>query len=327
MPTVTVPDCDDGVGLELSSRNVILDIEKGSAADRSGVFLLGDRVLGVDGELLGSRELCDVICPASEHTFELERETAAPDSKRRRLDNGAPAVQQPPPSVTAVGTSGTDGAARSAMYTSLGSRASQEDAYTVVDDGWIVVGASEGGENGHGADASVAREAWPPCRFYGVFDGHNGDAASQLASRMVWAELQPALVAHVRATSSVPTDQMLRTAVRAAFHSTEEAVLRDAGECGSTAVCVLLIGDTLCVANLGDSRAVLCRAEVGAHPPRSPVARRAHAIAVPHRTSHALPHTPSPHALPPTPCRTLSHPSAAFGVADRRPQAQRQGGG
>eukprot|EP00966_Prymnesium_polylepis_P303127 7002172-Prymnesium_polylepis.1 len=47
-----------------------------------------------------------------------------------------------------------------------------------------------------------------------------------------------------------------------AFRQTEAAVLARAGECGTTAVCVLLIGGKMVVTNLGDSRAVLCRSEV-----------------------------------------------------------------
>ena len=57
MLKVTVTGCDDGVGLELSERNVILTVEPQSAADRNGSLLPGDRVVGVDGEVDGDDEL------------------------------------------------------------------------------------------------------------------------------------------------------------------------------------------------------------------------------------------------------------------------------
>ncbi|KAL1524090.1 hypothetical protein AB1Y20_019000 [Prymnesium parvum] len=239
---VVVTGCHDGVGLELSEENVILQIEEGSAAHRSRLFALHDHVLAVDGEFLHGRRLCDVIAPAPTHAFVLARAAEPPSRGSQKRVRECPAAELPPPPSRRAAS---DGAGRSAVCTSLGSRPSQEDAYTRVDEGW----------------ASAEAAAWPGCRFYAVFDGHNGAGASTLAAQTLWEELRPRLREDVRAAGSVPSAQALRASLGGAFEATEAAVLRQAAHCGSTAVCALLLGDVLCVANLGDSRAVLCRAE------------------------------------------------------------------
>ena len=69
----------------------------------------------------------------------------------------------------------------------IGSRPSQEDRLTIVDDGWSA--APDG--TLVGSDSA----GWPRCRFYAVFDGHLGEAVAEKASVMLWSHLQPALIA------------------------------------------------------------------------------------------------------------------------------------
>lgn len=170
--------------------------------------------------------------------------------------------------------------------THIGSRPAQEDRLTIVDDGWSVAPDS--------AD-------WPRCRFYAVFDGHLGGAAAEAASFVLWSHLQPALIALQRRSPSgddaiegdapssealalsadggaalpsaaagvaapplaaPPSAEALKAAMREAFRATEQQLLEQADEqSGSTAVCVLLLGNQLVVGHVGDSRAVLCHAE------------------------------------------------------------------
>ncbi|KAL1495447.1 hypothetical protein AB1Y20_016815 [Prymnesium parvum] len=80
--TVTIHGClpaNGGVGVDLNTSNVILELRDNTAAaiafakDASNALRPGDRVLSVDGEPLGGRILTDVIVPAETHTFEVER--------------------------------------------------------------------------------------------------------------------------------------------------------------------------------------------------------------------------------------------------------------
>lgn len=144
-----------------------------------------------------------------------------------------------------------------AHCTHIGSRPAQEDRLTIVGDGWSV---DPDGTPSDGAD-------WPRCRFYAVFDGHLGDSAADAASVLLWSHLQPSLIALQRRPPSgdasggeAPSAEALEGAMREAFHATEQQLLEQAHESGSTAVCVLLLGDQLCVGHVGDSRAVLCHA-------------------------------------------------------------------
>ena len=120
----------------------------------------------------------------------------------------------------------------------------------MVSDGWAGL---------EGVDTT----GWPACRFFGVFDGHSGDAASELVSTTLWPTLRSGLVDLLTAAPTTPSAAALEAAMQSAFATTDERVLADAAAAssGSTASVALVLGDALCVANLGDSRTVLCRAE------------------------------------------------------------------
>ena len=136
-----------------------------------------------------------------------------------------------------------------AVTSNIGKRASQEDRYALINDVW--------------SEVSVPAADLPPCRFFGVFDGHVSDAAAELASTLLWSKLQTSLVGLMGDTahSVLPSSGAIELAMRDAFAATDKHVCEVAGTSGTTATCALQLGDTLCVANLGDSRTVLCRAE------------------------------------------------------------------
>ncbi|CAM9213865.1 unnamed protein product, partial [Chrysoparadoxa australica] len=98
-------------------------------------------------------------------------------------------------------------------------------------------------------------------KFYGVFDGHRGSKAAKYASRALHTNLEILLD---RATRGGMT---MEEAVTQSFIKTHEDFLKlDEGtseaaggdESGTTATVVLVYPDELVVANVGDSRAVLC---------------------------------------------------------------------
>ena len=76
----------------------------------------------------------------------------------------------------------------------IGSRPSQEDRLTIVDNGWSAAP--------DGTLAGSDSAGWPRCRFYAVFDGHLGEAVAEKASVMLWSHLQPALIALQRRAAS-----------------------------------------------------------------------------------------------------------------------------
>ncbi|GJP56222.1 hypothetical protein CLOM_g15300 [Closterium sp. NIES-68] len=115
-----------------------------------------------------------------------------------------------------------------------------EDAHVAVDDLSQAIG-----------DVAVAH----PRAFYGIFDGHGGDAAAQFARQK--------LLGHVVRDAAFPLH--VGSALRNAFLRTDrelETARTPEGyamESGTTALAVLLLGRSLYVANAGDCRAVLCR--------------------------------------------------------------------
>jgi len=104
---------------------------------------------------------------------------------------------------------------------------------------------------------------WPPCRFYGVFDGHNGPGASTLVATLLWSQVQSRLVSLLREVPSMPSGAALEKVIRDAFAATEAHLCEEesVSTSGCTATCALVLGDVLVVANLGDSRTVLCHGE------------------------------------------------------------------
>jgi len=106
--------------------------------------------------------------------------------------------------------------------------------------------------------------------YFGVFDGHGGSQVSELAAK----QLHKNILSHFRAKQVQPAsrDEKLKGAIREAYIQTDKEILglaerKKFEQQGSTAITVLLHGNPklgtalrLVVANVGDSRAVLCRA-------------------------------------------------------------------
>lgn len=106
--------------------------------------------------------------------------------------------------------------------------------------------------------------------YFGVFDGHGGSHVSDLAAK----NLHKNVLAHFRQKQVQPAsrDEKLKVALREAFTQTDKEILALAErkkfeQQGSTALVAMLHGNPklgtalrLVVSNVGDSRAVLCRA-------------------------------------------------------------------
>ncbi|XP_060097947.1 integrin-linked kinase-associated serine/threonine phosphatase 2C [Heteronotia binoei] len=97
--------------------------------------------------------------------------------------------------------------------------------------------------------------------YFAVFDGHGGVRASKYAAQ----NLHQNLIRKFPKGEIPSVEKTIRRCLLDAFKHTDEEFLRQASsqkpawKDGSTATCVLVIDNTLYIANLGDSRAILCR--------------------------------------------------------------------
>ncbi|RRT61244.1 hypothetical protein BHE74_00058768 [Ensete ventricosum] len=89
--------------------------------------------------------------------------------------------------------------------------------------------------------------------LFGVFDGHGGARAAEYVKTHLFSNLirHPKFISD---TKSAIADAYSHT--DSEFLKSENSQNRDAGSTASTAI---LVGDRLLVANVGDSRAVICR--------------------------------------------------------------------
>ncbi|KAK8645268.1 hypothetical protein V6N13_119111 [Hibiscus sabdariffa] len=89
--------------------------------------------------------------------------------------------------------------------------------------------------------------------LFGVFDGHGGARAAEYVKHHLFSNLikHPKFISD---TKSAIADAYNHT--DSEFLKSENNQIRDAGSTASTAI---LVGDRLLVANVGDSRAVICR--------------------------------------------------------------------
>ncbi|XP_026082914.1 integrin-linked kinase-associated serine/threonine phosphatase 2C-like isoform X3 [Carassius auratus] len=99
--------------------------------------------------------------------------------------------------------------------------------------------------------------------YFAVFDGHGGARASQFAAE----NLHQTLLSKFPKGDVENLEKLVRKCLLDTFRQTDEDFLKKASsqkpawKDGSTATCMLVVDDVLYVANLGDSRAVLCRLE------------------------------------------------------------------
>lgn len=99
--------------------------------------------------------------------------------------------------------------------------------------------------------------------YFAVFDGHGGTRASLFAAE----NLHPTILSKFPKGDVENLDKLVKKCLLDSFRQTDEEFLKKASsqkpvwKDGSTATCLLVVDDVLYVANLGDSRAVLCRVE------------------------------------------------------------------
>ena len=107
-----------------------------------------------------------------------------------------------------------------------------------------------------------------PLSYFAVYDGHGGSSASAFLSQCLHVNVVEGLAAIskdiqgvVGSVEASGIDHAIRRTLRDAFMKTDRQFLSTAStpEHGSTATTVLLMGQRLYCANVGDSRTVLCR--------------------------------------------------------------------
>nr|XP_009663424.1 PREDICTED: integrin-linked kinase-associated serine/threonine phosphatase 2C [Struthio camelus australis] len=97
--------------------------------------------------------------------------------------------------------------------------------------------------------------------YFAVFDGHGGVRASKFAAQ----NLHQNLIKKFPKGEVVSVEKTVKRCLLDTFKHTDEEFLKQASsqkpawKDGSTATCVLAVDNTLYIANLGDSRAILCR--------------------------------------------------------------------
>ncbi|XP_022090343.1 integrin-linked kinase-associated serine/threonine phosphatase 2C-like isoform X1 [Acanthaster planci] len=128
-----------------------------------------------------------------------------------------------------------------------GEREDMQDACTLLDDCT---------ESFSTLPSTVSRIA-----YFAVFDGHSGARASQHAAQT----LHQNLFGKFPKTDTGHNDKEIKRCLLDTFKLTDEAFLKQASaqkpvwKDGSTAVCVMAVNNVLYIANLGDSKAMLCR--------------------------------------------------------------------
>uniref|UniRef100_A0A1I7XT13 PPM-type phosphatase domain-containing protein n=1 Tax=Heterorhabditis bacteriophora TaxID=37862 RepID=A0A1I7XT13_HETBA len=100
------------------------------------------------------------------------------------------------------------------------------------------------------------------CALYAIFDGHAGAKAAKYCEKMIPEVLKKKLSSY---TDLATLEKSLKKAFTETFKAVDEMFLIDARKMkpvwkdGTTVTCILLLNDALYVANLGDSKAIVCR--------------------------------------------------------------------
>ncbi|XP_071482557.1 integrin-linked kinase-associated serine/threonine phosphatase 2C-like [Diadema antillarum] len=194
------------------------------------------------------RKTEDTQSPSAEVVSEKSDENAVSKRQFRDDDEDRPSVKR-----LAMGIYRLQGFSAERQ----GERDSMQDAHVILDD-----------FTSHltNVPSTISRMA-----YYAVFDGHSGDRASKHAART----LHTHLAIKFPQGEATNRDKEIKKCMIDTFKVTDEAFLKQASASkpvwkdGSTAVCVLVVDNTLYIANLGDSKAILCRfnPETGRHQP------------------------------------------------------------
>lgn len=137
----------------------------------------------------------------------------------------------------------------------MGDRKTQEDRFTVV--------------------PSLETDSKSPCAFFGVFDGTVGDFASENVKDLVvpkllespnWRALRQASTTRSGEAAADKDSKLLEAALNDMYRTADEVVLTRCAKntqhyATCTSVTLLIVGDTIAVGHLGDSRIVLGKEE------------------------------------------------------------------
>lgn len=115
------------------------------------------------------------------------------------------------------------------------------------------------------AEQDLAISNWRHCSLFAVYDGHGGRDCVEFVRHNLHLMIVESLNANGGLDKSSHVHGDVFEGLEAGFRDTDSHFLRSVekektcSECGSTAVVVLIIGGWLWCANVGDSRALLCR--------------------------------------------------------------------
>jgi serine/threonine protein phosphatase PrpC len=112
----------------------------------------------------------------------------------------------------------------------------------------------------------ISNPSVSPVSYFAIYDGHGGADASAYLSQHLYSNIVESLAISAReiqtATSAGPAlDELVTKALRDSFLKTDYQFLNTSQhpDHGSTATTLLVLGQRLYCANVGDSRTVLCR--------------------------------------------------------------------
>ncbi|CAK9090373.1 Probable protein phosphatase 2C 3 (PP2C 3) [Durusdinium trenchii] len=131
-----------------------------------------------------------------------------------------------------------------ASYSEQGLRATMEDEDILIQD--------------------LATSNWRQCSYFGIYDGHGGRDCVNFVRRRLHVNIVAALHARGGLDKSVQVHQDMHDSLMQGFLKTDQQFLgltqgMENGGSGSTAVVACLVGGWVWCANVGDSRALLCR--------------------------------------------------------------------
>lgn len=131
-----------------------------------------------------------------------------------------------------------------ASYSEQGFRATMEDEDILVQD--------------------LATSNWRQCSYFGIYDGHGGRDCVNFVRRRLHINIVAALHARGGLDKSVQVHQDMHESLMQGFLKTDQQFLSltqgvESSNSGSTAVVACIVGGWVWCANVGDSRALLCR--------------------------------------------------------------------
>ncbi|CAE7458062.1 unnamed protein product [Symbiodinium natans] len=131
-----------------------------------------------------------------------------------------------------------------ASYSEQGFRATMEDEDILVQD--------------------LATSNWRQCSYFGIYDGHGGRDCVNFVRRRLHINIIAALHSRGGLDKSLQVHQDLHDSLLQGFLKTDQQFLglsqgMENGGSGSTAVVACIVGGWVWCANVGDSRALLCR--------------------------------------------------------------------